>query len=114
MGRLSLRLVRGRQQGNTSHMNLLLALAGLGDVVRRLHPHQRVHLHAEGFLDAQRHVPREVGLAVEQAGQGRARNAQALIAAAVTVRPAGSMISVRMKSPGWGGFFMGMVFLLLA
>src|SRR5580658_8942321 len=28
-------------------------------------------------------------------------------AAAVTVRPAGSMISVRMKSPGCGGFFMG-------
>jgi hypothetical protein len=31
-------------------------------------------------------------------------------AAAVTDRPAGWMISVRMKSPGWGGFFMGIVF----
>ena len=31
-------------------------------------------------------------------------------AAAVTDRPAGSMISVRIKSPGCGGFFMGMVF----
>src|ERR1035441_7468662 len=30
-------------------------------------------------------------------------------AASVTDRPAGSMISVRMKSPGCGGFFMGMV-----
>src|SRR2546428_2901121 len=29
-------------------------------------------------------------------------------AAAVTERPAGSMISVRMKSPGCGGFFMAM------
>lgn len=29
-------------------------------------------------------------------------------AAAVTDKPAGSMISVRMKSPGCGGFFMGM------
>src|SRR5690348_10522859 len=29
-------------------------------------------------------------------------------AAAVTDRPAGWIISVRMKSPGWGGFFMGM------
>ena len=28
-------------------------------------------------------------------------------AAAVTDRPAGSTISVRMKSPGWGGFFNG-------
>src|SRR5947209_6018036 len=30
-------------------------------------------------------------------------------AAAVTESPAGSMISVRMKSPGCGGFFMAMV-----
>jgi hypothetical protein len=28
-------------------------------------------------------------------------------AAAVTVNPAGSTISVRIKSPGWGGLFMG-------
>src|SRR5271166_2871334 len=28
-------------------------------------------------------------------------------AAAVTDRPAGWIISVRMKSPGWGGLFMG-------
>src|SRR5580658_8804091 len=28
-------------------------------------------------------------------------------AAAVTERPAGWIVSVRMKSPGWGGFFMG-------
>jgi hypothetical protein len=28
-------------------------------------------------------------------------------AAAVTDNPAGRIISVRMKSPGWGGFFMG-------
>ena len=28
-------------------------------------------------------------------------------AAAVTDKPAGPIISVRMKSPGWGGFFMG-------
>jgi hypothetical protein len=30
-------------------------------------------------------------------------------AAAVTDRPTGAMISVRMKSPGWGGFIIGMV-----
>src|SRR5258708_21553609 len=29
------------------------------------------------------------------------------MAAAVTDSPAGSIISVRIKSPGWGGFFMG-------
>jgi hypothetical protein len=31
-------------------------------------------------------------------------------AAAVTERPAGSMISVRIKSPGCGGFFIGMFY----
>lgn len=31
-------------------------------------------------------------------------------AAAVTDKPAGSMISVRIKSPGWGGFFIGIDF----
>ena len=37
------------------------------------------------------------------------RETRNAIAAAVTVKPAASIISVRMKSPGWGGFFMGMV-----
>jgi hypothetical protein len=34
-------------------------------------------------------------------------------AAAVTDRPVGSIISVRIKSPGWGGFIMGMAVLLV-
>jgi hypothetical protein len=33
-------------------------------------------------------------------------------AAAVTVNPAGSTISVRIKSPGWGGFFIAIAFFL--
>src|SRR5216683_3428436 len=37
------------------------------------------------------------------------RETRKAAAAAVTERPAGSMISVRMKSPGCGGFFMAMV-----
>src|SRR5437899_3725016 len=37
------------------------------------------------------------------------RETRSAAAAAVTDKPAGWMISVRMKSPGWGGFFMGMV-----
>src|ERR1700690_1749822 len=49
---------------NPSHMNLLLTLAGLGDVVRGLHPHERVHLHPKGFLNAERHIPGKVSLAV--------------------------------------------------
>src|SRR5882762_7900412 len=50
-------------------MDLLLAFAGLSDVVGGLHSHERIHLHSEGFLDAERHVPGKVSLAVEQAGQ---------------------------------------------
>jgi hypothetical protein len=38
------------------------------------------------------------------------RETRKAFAAAVTVSPAGSMISVRIKSPGWGGFFIGMMF----
>src|SRR6266404_6024708 len=38
------------------------------------------------------------------------RETRSAAAAAVTDKPAGWMISVRMKSPGWGGFFMGMAF----
>lgn len=38
------------------------------------------------------------------------RDTRSAAAAAVTVKPAGAIISVRMKSPGWGGFFMGMAF----
>src|SRR3990172_13096847 len=50
-------------------MNMLLAFAGLSDVVGGLHAHERVHLHSKGFLDAEGHVPGKVSLAVEQAGQ---------------------------------------------
>ena len=52
-------------------MDFLFALAGLGDIVRRLHPHKRVHLHSECLFNAQGHVPGKVCLAVEQAGQRR-------------------------------------------
>ena len=54
------------------------------------------HLHSKGFLDAERHIPREIGLAIEQLDNvGReTRNA---IADAVTVKPVASIISVRMN-----------------
>jgi hypothetical protein len=29
----------------------------LGNVVGRLHTHQRVHLHSKSFLDTERHIP---------------------------------------------------------
>jgi hypothetical protein len=49
---------------NPSHMDLLLPPARLGDVVGSLHPHERVHLHAKGFLNAEGHVPGRVSLAI--------------------------------------------------
>lgn len=36
------------------------------------------------------------------------RDTRRVLATAVTDSPDGSMISVRMKSPGWGGFLIGM------
>jgi len=38
------------------------------------------------------------------------RDTWSAAAAAVTERPVGSIISVRMNHPGWGGFFKGMAF----
>ena len=32
-----------------AHVDFLFALAGLRDIVRRLHPHERVHLNPEGL-----------------------------------------------------------------
>jgi len=58
------------------HADLLLSLPGLGNVIRGLHTHERVHLYSECFLNAERHNPGEISLAIEQAGQHRPRNAQ--------------------------------------
>ena len=61
---------------NAPDADFLFSLPGLGDVVGRLQPHERVHLHPESLLDAQRHIAGQVGLAVKQTGQGRAGNLQ--------------------------------------
>lgn len=64
---------------DTAHMNFLLVLAGARDVVRRLHPHERVHLHAESLLDAQRHNAGQVGLAVKDRSQWHPVQAHGII-----------------------------------
>jgi hypothetical protein len=87
--------------------NLLLPLASLRDVVGRLHTHKRIHLDAESFFDPERHIAGKIRFAVERL-ESAGRETRRTVAAAVTESPAGSMISVRTKSPGWGGFFMGM------
>ena len=53
---------------NALDVNLLLALSSLGNVVRSLHAHERVHLHAKRLFDAEGHISREIGLRIHQAG----------------------------------------------
>ena len=101
----------GVNVGHLSHsadVDLLFTLSGLDNVVGCLHAHECVHSRSKSLLKAKRHVAGKVGLAVEQAGKSRPGHPRRA-AAAVTDSPAGSMISVRIKSPGWGGFFIGMV-----
>jgi hypothetical protein len=52
-----LRLLRRSQRRNARNADLLLAFACLGNVVGRLHAHQRIHVDSEGLLDAKRHFP---------------------------------------------------------
>ena len=47
-------------------MNRFLTLARLGDVIRRLHPHQRIHPYAERFFEAQSHIGGERCVAVKE------------------------------------------------
>ena len=42
---------------NPLHPNQLFPLPRLRNLISGLHPHQRVHLHSERLLDAQRHIP---------------------------------------------------------
>jgi len=45
---------------NPSHMDLLLTLTSLSDIVRRMHSHERVHLDSKGFLDVACKAPDSV------------------------------------------------------
>jgi hypothetical protein len=94
-------------QATPPHADQPFAFAGLRDVIGSLHAHQSVHLHAKRLFNAERHVAGQVGLLVEQARQRGPRDAQGC-GSLVTVMPAASTSWVRIKSPGWGGFFMGM------
>ena len=42
--------------------DFFFTLARLCDVIGRLHPHQRIHLHAKSFFDTQTNVAGQVGL----------------------------------------------------
>ena len=51
------------------YLNSLFSLASFSDVVGGLHPHQRIHLDPKCLFNTERHVARQVGLTVEQAGE---------------------------------------------
>jgi hypothetical protein len=48
---------RSRRPQNPPHPNQLLPLPRLGNLISRLHPHQRIHPHPERLLNPQRHLP---------------------------------------------------------
>ena len=50
---------------DSPNADLVLALAGLRDVVGSLHAHERVHLYAEGLFETQGHIAGQIGFAVE-------------------------------------------------
>jgi hypothetical protein len=84
---------------NPLHADSLLAFACLGDVVGALHPHKRVHLSMPNpFSVRSAMLPERFALPLSRLDSVGRETLRA--AAAVTERPAGSMISVRIKSPG--------------
>ncbi|HWD97907.1 MAG TPA: hypothetical protein VG345_02675 [Bryobacteraceae bacterium] len=92
-------------------LDFFLATARFGNIVVRLHAHERIHLYSESFTPkafSMRNAisPDKSALPFKRwKAQGGIHAEQ--IAAALTDRPAASTISVRMNSPGCGGFFMG-------
>jgi hypothetical protein len=51
--------------GNPPNTDLALALTSARDVVRGLHPHQRVHSHPECLFNAKGHIAGEIGFAIQ-------------------------------------------------
>ena len=91
---------------NPRHMDLLLTPAGLGDVVGGLY-RISVSIFIPRAFSMRSAISPEVGLAVKQAGQRAPGN----LKRGPGYRQARRIDNLRpMKSPGWGGFFMGMEF----
>ena len=79
--------------GVTADVDFALALARAGDVVGRLHPHQRFHFRAESLFDPQRHVAGDRSdLPLSRVDSVR-RETPSASAAAVTESPSGSITS---------------------
>lgn len=51
-------------------------LACVRNVVRILHPPQRLHVDADCLLEAERHLTGQICPAIQEAGSGRARDVQ--------------------------------------
>jgi len=75
-------------------------------VVGELHAQKMVHVRAKCLLDAQGHFRRESGLAAEKVGERGAAHLQNL-SRLRHVESESLDDFVLIRSPGWGGFFMG-------
>ena len=65
---------------------VLLVLAGLGQLIGRLHPQQSVGLDAESLLKTNSHISRQVRIAIQQGAQCLPRHAKGLIGDAGRLR----------------------------
>jgi hypothetical protein len=80
----------------------------MGHVVSELHAQQVVHIRAESF--SMRSAISGVSDALPcSRSDSVARQTFRISAAFETVSPSASMISALIRSPGWGGVFIGMV-----
>ena len=81
-------------------------LPRLRDVVGELHAKKVIHVRPECLFDAQGHFGRNAALPFRRS-ERVARRTFKISAAFDTLRPSASTISVFIRSPGCGGFFMG-------
>src|SRR3546814_19745918 len=61
-----------------SHRECGLMLTGLAEFIADLHPQQRLRLHPESMLEADRHIGRQGGPPVEDGADRRAADAEGL------------------------------------
>ncbi len=73
----------------SSHPDLLLALAGLDDVVGGLHSHESVHLHPKSLFDAQGAMSPERSALPLSMLDSAGRDTASAAAAGVTDKPEG-------------------------
>jgi hypothetical protein len=96
--------MRGFRRGISLDRDAARVRSGFRHIIGELHPEKVVHVRTEGLFDAQSHF-RRAALPCRRSESVAWRTFK--ISAFDTVRPRASMTSVLIRSPGWGGLFMG-------